>query len=704
MRRRGGTTERAKHVAYGKCELSVVDSDDIERLIEKMKVQNRAWVKNAAIIFLSVLLVLTFFSNTILNRSLPEVTGQTAYGGEISTAVRGKGTVTANEAYSLSVETSREITRVNVRVGDIVEAGQVLFELEPSDSSELEAALDVLKGMQYNYNHKILSLSKDYALEELQYTLEDALEQQEKSLAAAEALALAKVADETAQESLRLANEDIDELNDKITALTDEINSGLDEDLMDEDLKKKKLAVDHAKENYENALKDYNAANSGGGVTDLTGYIQAVADAQNAVGLALEEARQELIAQYPGVTSADTGLTGGALAYQNYLLEAEKGVSANAVIVNGLLVVALRHEDHAALTKVIAWKSAAQALVMAEEQLEMAGQGGANGPYIQQLKEYMEGCERAVKRAEKAWEDATTGIRVEAKQEREKLRAQMKTMQTALVPITKAAAAAADELKKAEANASVTPEAAADAVRLAQRAIERKMDELENSEALRDLELGRDREAIAEQQEVINKLRNKEIGTEVSTRYGGTVLSVDAMVGDKTVPGDTLATIEINGKGYTLTFSVSNEEVQRVRIGDIATISSWGRGDTVCTLSAIRTDRDNPTRRKILEFDVTGDNVIAGENLEISLGSRTQYHNYVVPNSAIREDADGKFVLIADAKQTPLGTRYIATRYEVTVVDQDTRNSAITGDFEWGPFVITTSSKPIEPNTQVRLV
>ena len=32
------------------------------------KVKNRDWVKNAAIIFLAVLLVLTFFSNTIMNR------------------------------------------------------------------------------------------------------------------------------------------------------------------------------------------------------------------------------------------------------------------------------------------------------------------------------------------------------------------------------------------------------------------------------------------------------------------------------------------------------------------------------------------------------------------------------------------------------------------------------------------------------------
>ena len=38
------------------------------------KVKKREWVKNAAIVFLSIMLVLTFFSNTFLLRSLPEVT------------------------------------------------------------------------------------------------------------------------------------------------------------------------------------------------------------------------------------------------------------------------------------------------------------------------------------------------------------------------------------------------------------------------------------------------------------------------------------------------------------------------------------------------------------------------------------------------------------------------------------------------------
>ena len=39
-------------------------------------VRKREWVKTAAIIFLAVLLVLTFFSKTIMNASLPEVAAQ----------------------------------------------------------------------------------------------------------------------------------------------------------------------------------------------------------------------------------------------------------------------------------------------------------------------------------------------------------------------------------------------------------------------------------------------------------------------------------------------------------------------------------------------------------------------------------------------------------------------------------------------------
>ena len=74
----------------------------------------RGWVKNVAIIFLAVLLVLTFFSNTIMNRSLPEVAVQYTQSGTITAKVRGSGTITANSSYNVTLEQTREVATVAV--------------------------------------------------------------------------------------------------------------------------------------------------------------------------------------------------------------------------------------------------------------------------------------------------------------------------------------------------------------------------------------------------------------------------------------------------------------------------------------------------------------------------------------------------------------------------------------------------------------
>ena len=54
-------------------------------------------IKSIAIVFLSIMLVLTFFSNTIMNYSLVEVSTQMVYADKITTKVRGSGTVEAAE-------------------------------------------------------------------------------------------------------------------------------------------------------------------------------------------------------------------------------------------------------------------------------------------------------------------------------------------------------------------------------------------------------------------------------------------------------------------------------------------------------------------------------------------------------------------------------------------------------------------------------
>ena len=68
-----------------------------------------------------------------------------------------------------------------------------------------------------------------------------------------------------------------------------------------------------------------------------------------------------------------------------------------------------------------------------------------------------------------------------------------------------------------------------------------------------------------------------------------------------------------------------------------------------------------------------------------------------------RTDSNGTFVLAIVAKSTPLRTRYTATRVDVQELAKDDTVTAVTG-LSSGDFVITTSPKPIEAGTQLRLV
>ena len=121
------------------------------------KVKNRGWVKNVAIIFLAVMLVLTFFSNTIMNRSLPEVTGQSVQSGSITTQVRGNGTIEAAETYEVKSADSRKVQSVPVSVGQEVKVGDTLVVLAAGDSEELEKALTELEQAQNAYQDELIS-------------------------------------------------------------------------------------------------------------------------------------------------------------------------------------------------------------------------------------------------------------------------------------------------------------------------------------------------------------------------------------------------------------------------------------------------------------------------------------------------------------------------------------------------------------------
>ena len=126
-----------------------------------VKPKNRAWVKDAAIIFLAVLLVLTFFSNTIRNRTLTEVATVGVTDGSIVAKVRGTGTVVANGINQVTAGRTVEIQSVMLKSGQEVNAGDVLFVLGAGESEELEAAREELRSLEISRLYEELDTARE---------------------------------------------------------------------------------------------------------------------------------------------------------------------------------------------------------------------------------------------------------------------------------------------------------------------------------------------------------------------------------------------------------------------------------------------------------------------------------------------------------------------------------------------------------------
>ena len=129
--------------------------------MEQKKVK-KEWVKNAIIIFLVVMLILTFCSDTIMNMYLPEVSTEAVTSGKIQDTVRGTGTAELSQAYQVKWQDSREIKNVHVKVGQKVGVGDVLFTLSSSDGTELDTAKSTYLELQTEYQKKLLGAGTSF--------------------------------------------------------------------------------------------------------------------------------------------------------------------------------------------------------------------------------------------------------------------------------------------------------------------------------------------------------------------------------------------------------------------------------------------------------------------------------------------------------------------------------------------------------------
>ena len=195
-------------------------------------------------------------------------------------------------------------------------------------------------------------------------------------------------------------------------------------------------------------------------------------------------------------------------------------------------------------------------------------------------------------------------------------------------------------------------------------------------------------------------------GGQIVSEVNGVVKEINVTAGNNTDPATAVMTIEVPDRGYTVSMNVTNEQAQKVTIGDTAEISTgyWGSSGLSGKLVGIRNNTSaGQSGGKQLVFDVTGSDITSGTQVSVSIGQRSQNYDTIVPNSALRSDSNGSFVLVIVAKSSPLGNRFVATRVDVTELAKDDVNTAVSGGLSAYDMVLTTATKPVEDGMLVRL-
>lgn len=242
----------------------------------------RAWVKNVAIIFLIVLLLLTFFSNTILNYSLPEVSVQYASYDSITNAIKVSGTVKANESYvvtydeaddadsTTTVGQTRKIVSVYVKQGSEVQIGDPIIALQGGATKELEEAEKSLRELEKQYEldkitDTINDLTSDKSKTENERQLADYYKQlsnkkelYEKLLAGTDPTETLKAQKKAQEKEVAAIQKQIDEITTRISEIKSKISAA--EGNIEEDYSGKTLTerYNEAKQNYEVLQGEYD--------------------------------------------------------------------------------------------------------------------------------------------------------------------------------------------------------------------------------------------------------------------------------------------------------------------------------------------------------------------------------------------------------------------------------------------------------------
>lgn len=201
----------------------------------------------------------------------------------------------------------------------------------------------------------------------------------------------------------------------------------------------------------------------------------------------------------------------------------------------------------------------------------------------------------------------------------------------------------------------------------------------------------------------------------------------EVMYDDNTppAPGQPIARIVNPDKGFKLEITLPDSSASLVKVGDKMPVWVEGKGnkqvngqvtvidkrnsrpsDSGGTLSAGgKNDADAKTEapKSVLVIEILNDGLSEGDQASITITKSASKERLLVPNGAVKEDAEGKYVLTVQENKGPLGNTFTVHKSYFQAEDANDLETAVERGLAPDVQIITESSEPLQEGNRIRL-
>lgn len=297
--------------------------------------KRREIIKTILIIFLAVLLVLTFFSNTIMNKSLSEVATEVCTSGSLTEKLRGSGVLESNQSYEVKVKDNKKVEKIHIKSGQTIEKGTVLFTLSAEKSEQIKEAEKALNALKLEYESALLTVPKDYANENMQIKaaredLQTLITKRDKAASQESVLADKKASLNNVNTQLKMKNNELAKYQGYVSAIDSEDYSMLPAEYSGSFVNQANTVSDNESKLYSAKAELESLKESGAGEADIKNAQNKVSSLQSAYDSALKQlnsaknsARAKLSETLGNIQSEADSLTEQAASLENEIASME---------------------------------------------------------------------------------------------------------------------------------------------------------------------------------------------------------------------------------------------------------------------------------------------------------------------------------------------------------------------------------------------